>query len=101
MGEENLQPDNIVNMDGTNFYFDSPCKETLALKGSSTVPIKTSGSSARCTVILAVTQKRNLNLLLSLKENQVQLLKRNQARRCFLCSSGKGMELSAHDGLMD
>ena len=55
MGDDNLNPDNIVNMDETNFHFDSPCKETLAIKGSKTISIKTSGSNARCTVILAVT----------------------------------------------
>lgn len=55
MAQDNLHPDHIVNMDKTNFHFDSPAKEILACQGAKSVPLKTSGSSARCTVILVVT----------------------------------------------
>ena len=51
----NLDPEDIVNMDETNFYFDSPSDTTLAKKGAKTIGISDTGSSSRCTVMLAVT----------------------------------------------
>ena len=50
-----LHPDNVVNMDKTNFYFDSPSPHTIAKKGAKTVSLKKNRTSGRCTVLLAVT----------------------------------------------
>jgi hypothetical protein len=46
---------NIINMDQTNLPFDNPYKTTYARRGSRTVNMKTTGSSLRCSVALAVT----------------------------------------------
>ena len=53
--EECLHPDNVVNMDETNFYFNSPSLHTIAKKEAKTVSLKKNGTSGRCTVLLAVT----------------------------------------------
>ena len=50
-----MHPDNIVNIDETNFYFDSPSPKTIAKKGAKTVSLLKNGTSGRCTVLLAVT----------------------------------------------
>ena len=55
IAQENLNPDNVVNMDETNFHFDCPSTLTLDQKGVKDVTVTKSGSNARCTVILAVT----------------------------------------------
>jgi DDE superfamily endonuclease len=45
----------IVNMDETNIYFDQQGRMTLHEKGAKTVSLITTGCSARCTVLLAVS----------------------------------------------
>jgi transposase-like protein len=45
----------IVSIDETNIYFDMVGSTTLANRGSRTVSIKSSGTSARCSIILGVT----------------------------------------------
>jgi hypothetical protein len=45
----------IVNMDETNIYFDQQGRMTLHEKGAKTVLLITTGCSARCTVLLAVS----------------------------------------------
>ena len=45
----------IVNIDETNIYFDLAGGSTLAGRGSRTVSVRTTGSAARCTVLLGVT----------------------------------------------
>jgi len=47
--------DNVVNIDETNIEFDMTGSVTLADQGSRTVSVRSSGSSARCTVLLGVT----------------------------------------------
>jgi len=46
---------NVVNIDETNIYFDMVGSITLADKGSRTVSVKSSGTSARCSILLGVT----------------------------------------------
>jgi DDE superfamily endonuclease len=50
-----ILPSNIVNMDETNIYFDQQGRVTLHEKGAKTVSLITTGCSARCTVLLAVS----------------------------------------------
>ena len=47
--------DSVVNIDETNIEFDMTGSVTLANQGSRTVSLRSSGSSARCTVLLGVT----------------------------------------------
>ena len=47
--------DCVVNIDKTNIIFDMEGGLTLAEKGGKTVPLKTTGTSMRCTVLLGVT----------------------------------------------
>ena len=49
------KPSRIVNIDETNIYFDLTSGTTLAARGSRSVSVKTTDSSARCTVLLGVT----------------------------------------------
>jgi hypothetical protein len=46
----------VVNMDETNLYFDMTGSVTLEPIGSKTVSVSCSGSTQRCTVMLAVTK---------------------------------------------
>jgi hypothetical protein len=48
-------PSRIVNIDETNIYFDLTSGSTLAERGTRTVSVRTTGSSARCTVLLGCT----------------------------------------------
>jgi hypothetical protein len=48
-------PSRVVNFDETNIYFDITTGITLAERGSRSVSVRTTGSSARCTVLLGVT----------------------------------------------
>jgi DDE superfamily endonuclease/Transposase len=50
-----FSPDSVVNIDETNIEFDMTGSVTLANQGSRTVSLRSSGSSARCTVLLGVT----------------------------------------------
>ena len=47
--------DSVVNIDETNIEFDMTGSVTLANQGSRTVSLRSSGSSAWCTVLLGVT----------------------------------------------
>lgn len=50
---------NVVNIDETNIYFDMTGSLTLANRGSRTVSVKSSGTSARCSILLGVTMDGN------------------------------------------
>ena len=50
---------NVVNIDETNVYFDMNGSITLADRGSRTVSVKSSGASARCSILLGVTMDGN------------------------------------------
>ena len=50
-----FSPDSVVNIDETNIEFDMTGSVTLANQGSRTVSLRSSGSCARCTVLLGVT----------------------------------------------
>ena len=53
----NYRPDVVVNMDETNVDFDMVSATTLDEKGARSVSVKSTGSTQRCTVILAVTAR--------------------------------------------
>jgi DDE superfamily endonuclease len=50
-----IPKDCVVNMDETNMYFDQKGRLTLANKGDKTINATGTGSSQRCTVVLAAT----------------------------------------------
>ena len=65
----NYQPDVVVNMDETNVDFDMVSSTTFNDMGARSVNVKSTGSSRRCTVILAVTASGiKLKTLVILKE---------------------------------
>ena len=45
----------VVNIDEINIYFDMAGSITLADQGSRTVSVKSSGTSAHCSILLGVT----------------------------------------------
>ena len=47
---------NVVNIDETNINFDLSSAVTFNKKGKCTITVKCTGSSQRCTVLLAVTK---------------------------------------------
>ena len=49
----------VVNIDETNIYFDMVGSITLSDQGSRTVSVKSSGTSARCSILLGVTMDGN------------------------------------------
>ena len=61
----------VVNIDETNIFFEMESGLTLANQGDKKVPLKTTGTSMRCTVLLGVTlNDEKLTLLIVFKDSQ-------------------------------